>query len=517
MTYGKQKMPSKPEKQVEISGQFWQRFLMSEHHNFSMAPSNIRSSPTILPAFQIENEREFEEIGLSQAECEEISKQEVIILENLEFDESFMISGFYFRSSIKFIDCIFREPAFFDNVNFVGDAQFHNCKFLHDVSFDRAGNSGNVEFVKCDFGGICNLDSLHLGGGLIIRDCKFLSKIELNYIHIGKGIDIQKVVFSDTFYLLHVNIGNHLRICDCVFCQIFRIRTSELGCKVVIERTIFYSSVDFEFDILHESLIIDGVKFIKETNFKGIDFKRNCSFLNSSFQNRTSFENSIFRSETSFYGSNFHEPPLFFETKIHENTNWFEVEWPSKPESQAAAQAYVHRYERLSHVMISVNKYEDFHRFFRLSMISRRKKDGFGVDYILNYAYQMICNYGFGVSRALLLWTLSIIFGASLIFLMCFRDIFTNVNADCLDMRDILSEIFQSIVISFSNLHSFLGINRVFAKNIYAKFDNNSDNSGNFSEMSILLFNIIGGVQSIIGVIILFFLLLTLRNRYRMR
>lgn len=100
---------------------------------------------------------------------------------------------------------------------------------------------------------------------------------------------------------------------------------------------------------------------------------------------------------------------------------------------------------------------------------------------------------------------------------MCFRDIFNNTGPKCPDVRDMLSEIFQSVVISFSNLHSFLGINRVFAKNIYAKFDSHSDKFGNFSEMSILLFNIIGGIQSIIGVIILFFLLLTLRNRYRMR
>ena len=33
----------------------------------------------------------------------------------------------------------------------------------------------------------------------------------------------------------------------------------------------------------------------------------------------------------------------------------------------------------------------------------------------------------------------------------------------------------------------------------------------------LLLFNIIGSVQTVVGVILLFFLLLTIRNRFRMR
>ena len=69
----------------------------------------------------------------------------------------------------------------------------------------------------------------------------------------------------------------------------------------------------------------------------------------------------------------------------------------------------------------------------------------------------------------------------------------------------LFSDFLLALGISFSNAHGLLALDRSFLSAAIKPWS------------SLPLFNFIGAVQTTIGVILQFFLLLTVRNRFRMR
>ena len=150
------------------------------------------------------------------------------------------------------------------------------------------------------------------------------------------------------------------------------------------------------------------------------------------------------------------------------------------------------RYDRLALVMSTLKQPDNEHRFFRLSMQAKEVRDGEGISTRLSRLYGLF-RYGWGLEYALKLWVFHILLGAGCL----------SVVPPC-TMSYPLSG-FTALAISFSNSLPFLGLQRGPAKNAYASFD------------TLTGFNILGGIQSVIGPILLFFLLLTIRNRFRLR
>ena len=87
------------------------------------------------------------------------------------------------------------------------------------------------------------------------------------------------------------------------------------------------------------------------------------------------------------------------------------------------------------------------------------------------------------------MWLLHIIMSAGLIF------VFTNHS---------WANVAYSFAASFSNAHSFLGLNRGPLKKMYAGYSTES------------WFNALWTFQALFGIMLLFFLILTIRNRFKM-
>ena len=68
--------------------------------------------------------------------------------------------------------------------------------------------------------------------------------------------------------------------------------------------------------------------------------------------------------------------------------------------------------------------------------------------------------------------------------------------------RMAFSDFYLAFALSFGNAHGPLGLNGTFFKNAIEDWP---------------CYGVVGPVQTVLGVIILFFLLLTIRNRFRMR
>ena len=143
--------------------------------------------------------------------------------------------------------------------------------------------------------------------------------------------------------------------------------------------------------------------------------------------------------------------------------------------------------------MSTLKQPDNEHRFFRLSMRAKEVRDGWGISTVSSSLYGRFFRYGWGFERALILWVFHLVLGAGYLRVMALWQ-----------MSQPLPNL-TALAISFSNSLPFLGLHRGPAKSAYNSFD------------TLAGFNICWTIQSVIGPILLFFLLLTIRNRFRLR
>ncbi len=136
-------------------------------------------------------------------------------------------------------------------------------------------------------------------------------------------------------------------------------------------------------------------------------------------------------------------------------------------------------------------------------MRCRQKFEENYFTYCSYWLYEKFANYGYGIESAVAAWFWHMVLGAHIIAIMAF------VNAWWAGWKDGALEITKSILcavpVSFSNAHRFLFFKDGAFSGCYGYFTEN------------LFFNIIWGFQTVIGIILLFLLLLTLRIRFRLK
>ena len=209
------------------------------------------------------------------------------------------------------------------------------------------------------------------------------------------------------------------------------------------------------------------------------------------------FSNAKFGGETHFTGRHFAEPPLFFEAKLHEHTYFDEDirHWPKAPKTQNEAWEHIKAYQRLSLLMRQQEKREDKHLFDSLEARARRVKEGRRSAFFWgSYLYQWLANYGYGLWRAVMFWLANMGLGAGLLL----RPYFWGACSEALSGEVVVAALIKSLL----NAHPFL------VGQTIENWTNQVLCSGYGGGMIEL-------VQGILGAIFFFFLLLTLRNRFR--
>ena len=346
----------------------------------------------------------------------------------------------------------------------------HIAKNERDILFDSSGKE--VLFL-----GISHLDIKHIRSCLDERGFKNEELPDMN-----KGIDFSKTKFST---LVSFN--------RFVFPKPANFYNSEFRNAVDFEQAIFIGVANFN------EAIIDGI-----ISFQGAIFKRAALFNDTYFSSIVDFRASQFATTTGFQDANFtSHPPGFFDASVSEDIDWTDAMFPGwrykfnenameKMVKRQKAVKHKKAYERLALMMSKLEKTHDRHMFFQHEMRARRQLDT-GLRKIpsraMNWLYDKSCGYGYGFGRALTLWSIHIVLGAGLLFIPTPHNWAGFVN---------------SVATSFANAHSFLGLSRGPLKTVYAdyaKWD---------------LFNVIWMFQGLFGIMFLFFLILTIRNRFKM-
>ncbi len=262
----------------------------------------------------------------------------------------------------------------------------------------------------------------------------------------------------------------------------------------------FRQVADFEDATFNARANFRSADFIGVATFLDSKFKGNARFEYSTFGTISNFQRAIFLKEINFTGAKLNsttyfrgarfvnEVPKFFESYIHQDTDWSASSWPAATKNGAGEA--IRAYERLKLEMSAQHRHEDELNFLAREQKARAARDGFWHS-LPNHIYRVLGDYGRSIGRPagwlLALWFVCLVpsvpFGSDGEQIVPFR---------------------TAAGLSAGNIVGFTSINRVFA---------GPDLLVNLPYLVKVLYSL----ETILGSILIFLMLLALRNRFRIK
>ena len=216
-------------------------------------------------------------------------------------------------------------------------------------------------------------------------------------------------------------------------------------------------------------------------------------------ERRVDFTDAQFKTTTDFYGAVFGGAPAFFNTILHEDTDFSGINWSKAETENISADFAIRAWERLELIMSKLEKPLERHQFFRLKMRARRRTDNWFLR-VLNRLFETTADYGWGVRRAFLFW-----FGHWLVSSLI---LYLNAGAEAIT-EESWKLAKAALGTGFANAHAFFGLATGEGYLAGCRQVLEENNALGFLRS-------IGVIETFLGPIFLFLLLLTLRNRFRL-
>ena len=277
--------------------------------------------------------------------------------------------------------CKFPEPS--ERPSFHANRFDRSCSFVGylfptEVSFHSAIFCGNTYFASAAFNGLANFGPVTFDGNADFGSTTFSNSAYFDSAKFSGGTNFGSVTFCENAFFGSAALRGGANFGAVIFCGYAHFA-----------RATFTGYADFE-----------SAAFRDHADFQSARLVADANFVNAKFLSATGFSNAAFRSAV----------PRFFGATLHEGTTWHGVEWPPATSNRDeddgdkmdAAQEQVYAYERLKQEMEKLKKHEDEQFFFRKELRARRELCTWRETYWwLNFLYEKLSNYGYGVVRPL--------------------------------------------------------------------------------------------------------------------
>ena len=396
--------------------------------------------------------------------------------------ESFMdFKGMEFPKDISFAgrvlvgadfrNAVFKGKVDFTKTVFLGSTHFEGAKFL-DTSPNQPISDASVSFSNSSFESEVNFTEVH-----------FPSETEFGDTNFSGSVHFQGATFG-----------------------------KELGQE--------YHCVFFDKSNFKSISIFSNTTFNIDVSFENVEFKYLTLFEETCFRKIVSFNNSKFHNMVSFRKASFDRPPKFYNTEIHEDMNFNGIDWNGAEQSynrnhrqndkmnsiEEDAENAIRAWDRLALIMSKQEKPAERHEFFRLKLRALRQRDGNSLLTGANWMFDKMADYGWGVKRVFIGW-IFLIFGGAITLIVS-----SLCQATDIDVLLIWMIIRDSLLVSFSNSVAFLGLGSE-GGHLNDSFEDLKMATGQLR----WVFSAVGSIQAVLGPILLFLVLLTLRNRFRLK
>ena len=341
--------------------------------------------------------------------------------------------------------------------------------------------------------------------------------------------DINEIESAFRFYAIfdYVELP-YINFSEFIFPFFVSFSNTTFSDRAIFNEVKFLEGVSFSNAKFTDCLFLDSAIFANPTDFHGVSIKsiaefRNAEFLidvdfsKSKFYASACFDKTIFRGTANFRFAEFfdqlsfkrakfkHFPPELFNANVSDDISWTNSEFPKiSGASRTHADFHKDAYERLGLIMDKLNKHHEKHMFFRLEMRARRRMETLPLARFINWGYEYLSDYGYGIKRAFLFWCSNIFVG--MLLLLLGQDLEPEWSWQ--GAKNIGGYVSDALATSFSNAHWFLGLGRGPLKDSVEFYKNSPD--------LLIPYNMTAFFQITFGAIFLFFVLLCMRNRFRM-
>jgi hypothetical protein len=258
-------------------------------------------------------------------------------------------------------------------------------------------------------------------------------------------------------------------------------------------RVTLSSSVNFHSTVFNGYANFHSVTFNKFSDFQSAAFSIYADFRFAAFSGTANFSNQMFAGQTVFADADFNGAvPKFYQRTLHQDTEFTtkQANWPTLTKDNAGESKRA--YTRLRQMMSELHKPDDEHFFFRQEMRCKLlMEDGWNRWPIRIFG--ALSDYGYSVMRPIA-WLGGVVGAGGVV-----------ITSYLFKVRG-LSEwesLRQGIGMSVSNSFAFLGLGRKMNPEFFV------DTPWWLNTMS--------ATQSVLGIVLLFFLGLGLRNRFRIK
>ena len=348
----------------------------------------------------------------------------------------------------------------------------------------------------------------------------------------AKEIDFSELIFDEC-----IDFSNFIFPIDTKF------NKAKFITDVYFNNAVFSETADFE-----ETEFQEKESHCKETaKFRNTTFEKIANFRNAIFWGYANFKGAKLKGRAFFQEAKFKwHAPRFYDAKFNNEITWAGIELPNfrkapvdkcrkatDDELTNGSKKFVYiehkdifknfktfktletfktikenrirrieenqnSYENTSILLEERKKHHDQHLFFREEMQCRRRLENNVFICLAFGLYGGLAGYGYGIGRAFTAWFLHIFFGTIAIFIIAY----------CGGL-EIWQALFCSVSTSFANANPFVffGFKEGALMDCYECLH----------DLSPLLFGSIRGLQTVIGIPILFLLLTTLRVRFRLK
>ena len=387
-----------------------------------------------------------------------------------------------FKSNAEFNDADFKGNAKFHEADFSGNAEFNEADFSGHAEFSEADFKGNAEFKGADFKGNAEFYKAVFLGDAKFNEADFSGRAEFREATFKGSAGFQKAVFSKTAHFMQTGFDSFISFNDCVFKGDTTYSATQVSKTFSLDRARFKQVPDFI-----------------QTHFAEVPRLDNFHIEPRRFRTgRLAGIRALFKSGAG--------PAVFWRAGLDSVKALF------KGNANLAA-----RWRALKKLAIMAYDHNSELRFFKEEILTKRSL------FLTGFLYSLFSDFGRSVLRPLLLWALGV-----LGFAWCYLSQGGGRWADVLNWSlpcdaGTGNAVYAALGLSLRNALPLLGGGSAARLDqIYACLYGIHDNAA--GELPARLRLVIpdavafaGVAQSLWSVVMIFLLLLALRNHFRIK
>ena len=365
---------------------------------------------------------------------------------------------------------------------------------LEDETAELPSRDENISFNRIYFPNYCSFSSYIFNTNVFFSDAIFCKDASFRNAQFEMGVIFTGTEFKDAAVFWGANFRSSASFLDVTFNTVANFQS-----------VIFGFGANFDNTIYKWFAIFKEASFLGTASFRGAIFDSPSHFHSAKFESTTNFKETQFLTHVpEFYAAELYDDTVF-PTPDNYTDNWP----PLKGQNVMPAADQKRAYSRLRLFMNRSLQIEEEQFFHRQEMRCKTRLARW-YHKPFYWLYALLSDYGNSVWRPMVGIIAVTLFGA--LFMLWWQEAFTFLPKEStgfdwtlglLGEDDPWAKPRQAAGWSISNTLPFLGFGKLYY--------------GELAKELAWPLKVAGGVQTLLGYVLLFFLGLGLRNRFRLR